>query len=123
MFGQHLMLDCYGCKREKLENKKFILNFLKMLPRELDMHMIKEPFILNNQEGIFAIVFIAESHISIHTFPDNNGCMNLDIFSCKNFDVKKVISIITENFKPQNLKKNLVMRGSHFPKEKYLAIK
>jgi len=131
MFGPHLMLDCYNCDNKKLKNKSFILDFLKKFPLALGMHIIKEPFIVpysSNPEtwdngGISAIVLIAESHIAIHTFPDNDGYMSLDMFSCKEFDIEKVISVISETFKPKMIEKNLIMRGTHFPKEKYLVSK
>lgn len=127
MFGPHLMLDCYGCDREKLRDANCILKFLKQTPGKLDMHIIKEPSIVSYDEnpetwdngGVSAIVIIAESHISIHTFPDNDGFMSIDMFSCKEFDIEKVISIINEEFNPNMIEKNLIMRGTHFPKEDY----
>ena len=127
MFGPHLMLDCYGCDKEKLKDAKAILKFLNDTVKKLDMHIIKEPFLVSydyNPEtwdngGVSAIVIIAESHISIHTFPENDGFMSLDMFSCKEFNIDKVVSIVTKEFKPQMIEKNLVMRGTHFPKEEY----
>lgn len=127
MFGPHLMLDCYGCDRSKLKDTKFILKFLNDTPNKLGMHIIKKPSIVSydynpktwDNGGVSAVVIIAESHISIHTFPDNNGFMSLDMFSCKEFDIEKVISIINKEFHPKMIEKNLVMRGIHFPKEEY----
>ncbi len=127
MFGPHLMLDCYGCNEEKLKDAKFILKFLKNTPKKFGMHIIKEPFLISYDEnpetwdngGVSAIVIIAESHIAIHTFPGNDGFMSLDMFSCKEFNIEKIISIINKEFKPKMIEKNLVMRGTHFPKEEY----
>lgn len=121
------MLDCYGCDKDKLGNPNFILKFLRETPNKLDMHIIKEPSIVSydyNPEtwdngGVSAIVIIAESHISIHTFPNNDGFMSIDMFSCKEFDIEKVISIINKEFHPKMIEKNLIMRGTHFPKEEY----
>ena len=39
-------------------------------------------------EGISAFVMIAESHISIHTFPEKDYVF-MDVFSCKSFDAEK----------------------------------
>lgn len=127
MFGPHLMLDCYGCDKKKLKDEKFILNFLNELPKILDMNIIKGPFIIpyeNNPNtwdsgGVSAIVLIAESHIGIHTFPDNDGFMSLDLFSCRDFDIKGAISVVKETFSPKKVEKHLIMRGKHFPKEEY----
>ena len=125
MYGPHLMIDCYECDKEKLGSEKFILNFLKQLPPLLGMSIIKEPFIVpyeNNPStwdngGVSAVVLIAESHISIHTFPDNIRYTSIDIFSCKHFDIEKTKRLVKAAFNPEKMEFNLVMRGKHFPRE------
>ncbi len=47
--------------------------------------------------GVSGFVLIAESHISIHTFPDR-GYLSLDIFSCKEFDHDQAVAYATELF-------------------------
>ena len=43
------------------------------------------------------IVLIAESHISVHTFPDR-GYVNIDIFSCKDFDASGSLEDVKRTF-------------------------
>lgn len=129
MFGPHLMLDLYGCDNKKLIDAKFVLNFLDELPKILGMKKVSGPHLLEypanpetwDKGGISAIVIIAESHISIHTFPHPNGYMNIDIFSCKEFDVELAEKKISEAFGAQKIEKNLLWRGREFPKEEILA--
>ena len=129
MFGPHLMLDLYGCKSEKLLDKNFALNFLDELPKILGMKKVSGPHMLEypanpetwDKGGISAIVIIAESHISIHTFPHPNGYMNIDIFSCKEFDVDLAVQKISEAFGAEKFEKNLLWRGREFPKEEIRA--
>jgi S-adenosylmethionine decarboxylase len=47
--------------------------------------------------GYTTILVIAESHISIHTFPEE-GFFTFDCYSCKYFDVNKVISELKNIF-------------------------
>tara|TARA_R100000988_G_C3892681_1_gene113574 strand:- start:95 stop:565 length:471 start_codon:yes stop_codon:yes gene_type:complete len=47
--------------------------------------------------GYSAFVMIAESHISIHTFPELKYA-SFDCYSCKDFDEKKVIEILESFF-------------------------
>ena len=109
------MLDLYGCKSEKLLDKNFVLNFLDELPKILGMKKVSGPHLLEypanpetwDKGGISAIVIIAESHISIHTFPHPNGYMNIDIFSCKEFDVDLAVRKISEAFGAEKFEKNL----------------
>lgn len=124
MFGPHLMLDCYGCNENKLKDLDFVLKFLDDLPNLINMHKISEPHAVNypgnpksfDRGGISAVVIIAESHISIHTFPSHKY-MNVDIFSCKEFDVEKATSFIINSFEAKKFEKKLLNRGSEFPKE------
>jgi len=124
MFGPHLMLDCYGCDENKLKDLEFVLKFLDDLPNLIDMHKISEPHAISypgkpdsfDKGGISALVIIAESHISIHTFPSYNY-MNVDIFSCKNFDVEKAVKFIIKSFNVKKFEKKLLNRGLEFPKE------
>ena len=60
--------------------------------------------------GISGFVIIAESHISVHTFPSRKY-INIDVFSCKNFDVKKTISQVKSYFKLENVKYWTIDRG------------
>lgn len=48
-------------------------------------------------QGYTAIILLAESHFSIHTFPENN-MLKLDIFSCDpNIQLDTVVSRFTES--------------------------
>ncbi len=130
MFGPHLMLDCYECNTEKLLDASFILKFLDTLPKKIGMTKIGGPYIIEYPEntqtwdkgGVSAIVIIAESHISIHTFPHPNGYMNMDIFSCKEFDYEKAVEIVSKEFEAGKTDKKIIMRGKEFPKEKMMAM-
>ena len=130
MFGPHLMLDCYGCDEKKLKNLEFVLKFLDDLPAIIGMHKIAEPYAIDypgksnsfDKGGISAVVIIAESHISIHTFPCN-GYMSVDIFSCKDFDVEGAVEYIREAFNVRKFEKKLLSRGTEFPKDVPKAMK
>jgi S-adenosylmethionine decarboxylase len=124
------MLDCYGCHEDKLKDLDFVLKILDELPAMINMHKIADPYAINypgkpnsfDKGGISAIVIIAESHISIHTFPANNY-MSVDIFSCKNFDIEKTIEYITKAFGAKKFEKKILNRGLEFPKDVPKAMK
>jgi len=130
MLGPHLMLDCYGCDENKLKDLDFVLKFLDELPAMISMHKIADPYAIYypgksdsfDKGGISAIVIIAESHISIHTFPANNY-MSVDIFSCKIFDIEKAIEYITKAFGAKKFEKKILNRGLEFPKDVPKAMK
>ena len=123
MFGPHLMLDCYGCRKSRLEDIGFIYNFLDKLPAAIGMHKIMPPYTFSFTEGTYTrdwgisgVVIIAESHISAHTFPEKEF-VTVDVYSCKNFDTKKAAEYVLALFEPKKFEKKVVMRGRDFPSE------
>jgi S-adenosylmethionine decarboxylase len=66
--------------------------------------------------GLSGFVLIAESHISIHTFPDRH-MVEADVFSCTTFDVEAVLAVLREAFRPQQIEWKLLDRGREFPRD------
>ncbi|NDY41719.1 adenosylmethionine decarboxylase [Dissulfurirhabdus thermomarina] len=120
-FGQHLMLDGYGCNPKKLKDINGIYDFLSRYPDEIHMTKIMPPYVFKysgqvpEDWGISGFVLIAESHISIHTFPEKMY-LSLDIFSCKPFDAQAAIDHIKEIFEIEKVEIKILDRGHEFPK-------
>lgn len=114
--GNHLVLDCYGCDKKKINNKGVICDMLKELPELIGMKRISKPHIINYkaeqepESGITGFVLLAESHISIHTYP-KKGYFAFDIFSCKEFDVNNAVDYVKGKFGAKKIKKDVVKRG------------
>lgn len=121
MFGPHLILEAYGCPKDKLGDLKLVSQALDAYPEKLDMTKIMPPYVFTykgtvpDDWGVSGIVLIAESHISIHTFPDK-GFVTLDIFSCREFDVDQAIEYFASVFEPERYDKEVLMRGREFPR-------
>ena len=80
------------------------------------MTRITEPSVLvydapkPEDSGVSGFVIIAESHISIHTFPRKNY-VNIDIFSCRPFDHDKALEDAKRLFDLDDTKSWLLDRG------------
>ena len=117
MFGPHLILDLYGCRKDKLRDKFYIKEFLEYLPNELGLTKISEAVVnyyKTPTPGISGFILISESHITVHTFIEE-GYAAIDIFSCKEFDADLATKIISETFEPKKLERKLLNRGVHYP--------
>ncbi|HLC89646.1 MAG TPA: adenosylmethionine decarboxylase [Patescibacteria group bacterium] len=121
-FGPHLMLDGYSCGRKNLSDMRLVFKFLNELPNLIGMQKISTPYVIDydggrkkEDWGFSGVVLIAESHISIHTFPEK-GFVSIDVYSCKIFPKKRVIKIFKKYFLPKKVEINLVMRGRKFNK-------
>ena len=103
--GSHLMLDCFGCPQEKLSEIGFICDFLDGFPQKIGMTKLAPPSVFKYQGkikedwGISGVVMIAESHISVHTFPEKRHAF-IDIFSRTEFDLDNARRILLEMFSP-----------------------
>ncbi len=132
MHGPHLMLDCYECEENPLNSMDKVYEFLDKLPSEVGMHKLTRPYVFHYkdcekiEQGITGFVIIAESHISIHTYP-NKKYFTMDVYSCKSFDVDKVIKMARDFFGVGKLEKQFVERGMLFKqtyaREKPITIK
>jgi S-adenosylmethionine decarboxylase len=121
-FGVHLMLDGYGCDRSKLESETFVYRFLDEFPDDIGMTKIMRPSVLKydgadvHECGVSGFVLIAESHVSIHTFPAT-GYVSIDIFSCKSFDLGAAEKEIVRRFDIEAVEKNVLDRGVEYPRD------
>ena len=112
----HLLIDGHDGNPEILQNQSLISKFLEELPNKIGMTKLMKPQVnkyegTNSQDwGISGFVIIAESHISVHTFPERKY-INIDVFSCKNFDIEKTISQVKSYFKLEKVKSWTIDRG------------
>lgn len=124
-FGEHFMLDGYQGDFDSLNNKELVLTCLNELPSLLGMKKLSEPEIYFAPEDInpkdsggwSGFVVIAESHISIHTFP-HKGFISADVYTCKNgMDTGFVSKYLVEKFQLKDIETNFVKRGTKYPIE------
>ena len=61
------------------------------------------------------VVLIAESHMSIHTFP-KRGFLSADIYTCKNgLDVKAAVLYFKSRFGLKSIERHFIKRGTKYP--------
>jgi len=120
-FGPHLMLDGYGCDKKKIQDLNLIYRILDELPDRIGMTKIMPPYVFKytgvkpEDWGLSGFVLIAESHISIHTFPEKNF-VSVDIFSCKGFDAEFAGRYFQQAFGIEKVESRVLDRGTEFPK-------
>lgn len=78
-----------------------------------------EPREGHDDSGIKAIQPIMESHLSIHTFPEADGMVLIDLFSCKGFDARRLIVLSGDFWAFKHMEINAVDRQRIL--DRYLA--
>ncbi len=115
----HLVINGKGTDANKLKDVKLIYKFLDEYPSVIGMTKIIKPqvYTYNGQKpqdwGVSGFVLIAESHISIHTFP-SKCYANIDIFSCKNFDARPSLTHIEDTFSLTKIEMWTLERGDEY---------
>jgi len=123
-FGEHITIDGYGGDFDLLNSKEAVLFLLSDLTEKLGMKMLSKPMVVSapgnwakDPGGWSGVVIIAESHISIHTFPKRRF-MSADVYSCRNgLDVQKIVNYFTKTFKLSEVETHFIKRGTSYPAE------
>ena len=79
--GKHLLLELYGCNPQKLNDELYLrcaINNSAKLAKASVINLISNKF---EPYGVTAIALLAESHLSIHTWPESSYAA-VDIFTC-----------------------------------------
>ncbi|MBI2984480.1 MAG: adenosylmethionine decarboxylase [Candidatus Kerfeldbacteria bacterium] len=124
LFGTHLTLDGYGASASRLNDMDTVFTALNDLPDLLAMQKITTPYVVRfagNEKkdpgGYSGFVMIAESHISVHTFPER-GFVTIDVYTCQGqLDVKTCISYFTSLFRAQRWERHVIRRGRHYGRQ------
>ena len=127
-FGVHLTIDGYLGSPEKLSDGEHIRAFLDGLPGRIGMHKIADPMLVEvgklsdkDSGGFSGFVLIAESHISVHTFP-LRGFISADVYTCQNvLDVTRICDYFAEAFDLGDIETNVVTRGTRYPQHDIYA--
>lgn len=116
------MLDCYDCDPKAVRDLGVMYRILDELPERIGMTKITKPYLFFHKDrpeeepGITGIIIIAESHISLHSFPARGNYLTMDVYSCKEFQKDKVKAFVKELCNPKKIEEEYVYRGKLFLK-------
>ncbi len=79
--GRHVLVEFYGCDSEALNNKEKLEEVMQEAAVESGATVVSSVFHLFNPHGVSGVVVIAESHLTIHTWPEY-GYAAVDLFTC-----------------------------------------
>lgn len=121
-FGEHVTIDGYGGDYDRLNSEEAVLSALSELCAELRMRPIMKPIVLSAPDnhikdpgGWSGFVMIAESHISIHTFPKRRF-VSADVYTCQNgMDQEYVVEFFKKKFKLEDVEMHFIKRGTRYP--------
>ena len=100
--GTHLLIDFFEAKN--LQDTKHVLKALSESALACGATILETKLHSFGENcGITGVAILAESHITIHTWPEFNYAA-LDIFVCGSCDAHKSIPILQKFFEPKKTK-------------------
>lgn len=106
--GTHLLIDLWGATN--LNSPEEIEKTLRECAIEAGATILHSHMHHFQPQGVSGVVVLAESHISIHTWPER-GYAALDVFMCGNADPYKAIDILKSYFNPSSIQVSESKRG------------
>ena len=109
--GKHLLLELNDCDPKMLNDIKFIREIMLAAANESGATVLGESFHQFSPQGVSGVILIAESHLSVHTWPEH-GYAGADIFTCgTRVKPEKAAEVIIEKLKPRTHSVILIDRG------------
>jgi S-adenosylmethionine decarboxylase len=107
--GAHLIVDLYhACRLDDLDHIEQTLRGCVDAAGATLLHIHLHHFEPNG--GVSGVAVLAESHISIHSWPEH-GYAALDIFMCGNANPDACVPVLREAFSPKKIAVSEHLRG------------
>jgi len=109
--GRHLLADLYGCP--VLDDAALIETALRAAANSagatvIGLHLHH----FGDGQGVTGVALLAESHMSIHTWPEH-GYAAIDIFLCgRRHDPAAALRTLSLHLAPKTVTEHLVRRGT-----------
>lgn len=110
-FGKHYLIELINCTRERLERVEEVQRIMLLAAARSNTTVLSHDFHQFAPHGVSGILFIAESHFAIHTWPED-GYAAADIFTCgprMNPDV--AVSVMAAEFGAGAHRVRIISRG------------
>ena len=104
----HVLIELWGCKH--LDTMEHVELTLRQAVDDCGATLMDLTTRKYSPQGVTAVAIIAESHMSIHTWPEHDYAA-IDIFTCRGLDPYRALPAIKAAFEPDHLDIMEVKRG------------
>jgi S-adenosylmethionine decarboxylase len=111
ILGRHLIAELSDCNPEVLNSVELLEQYLKEAVRLSGATLVRSVFHRYTPQGVSGVAVIAESHLSIHTWPEY-AYAAVDFFTCgEKVDPYKAFDYIKDKLEAQNAQQREIKRG------------
>ena len=109
--GRQLLIELQDCDKEVLNNLGFLRDAMVAAAVDCGATVMGESFHHFSPQGVSGVLVIAESHLSIHTWPEY-GYAAADIFTCgTSVEPEKAAEALIEKLGAKNHSLTEIQRG------------
>ncbi|MCK4274542.1 MAG: S-adenosylmethionine decarboxylase proenzyme [Dehalococcoidales bacterium] len=109
--GRHLLVELQDCDKEALNDLGFLREAMLTAAIDCGAEVLGDSFHRFSPQGVSGVVIIAESHLSIHTWPEY-GYAAVDIFTCgTTVEPEKAAEVVIEKLGSKNHSLTEIQRG------------
>ena len=109
--GRHLLVELNDCDREVLNDLDILRDAMLDAAIKSGAVILGDSFHRFSPQGVSGVVVIAESHLSVHTWPEY-GYAAVDVFTCGcTVDPQKAADVLIERLGSKNHSLTEIKRG------------
>lgn len=109
-FGKHYLVEYVDCNPRKMEFVDDVRPLFLRAAEKSRATVIQSFFHQFEPRGVTGIIMIAESHFSVHTWPEDNY-VSFDILTCGEMDPQAAIEELRAGFEAKRVDVRVVARG------------
>lgn len=115
--GHQLLVEYYDCTPEKLNDVEFVRRSMVKAAGEAGAKVVGELFHRFEPHGVSGVVVIAESHLTIHTWPEYSYAA-VDLFTCGDeLDPHRGLLALKQAFESERYEIKEIFRGYLTPQD------
>jgi S-adenosylmethionine decarboxylase len=108
--GRHLIAEFYGCDRLLLDDVARIERLMLAAAEVVGATVMASAFHRYAPQGVSGTLLIAESHLSIHTWPEHRYAA-ADIFTCGGLDPRRGFALMARDLAASDTRMQEIVRG------------
>jgi S-adenosylmethionine decarboxylase proenzyme len=108
--SRHLLLELHGCRPEALDDPATVRRLLEEATASAGATLLRTVVHQFSPQGVTGVAVIAESHLSIHTWPEA-GYAACDFYTCGDCDPEPAGAVLAEGLGASRVERLAIVRG------------
>ena len=107
--GTHILLSLYGVSFGLLDDAEALISLFNRVAEAMEATVLNRFSYKFDPQGVTIVFALAESHISLHSFPED-GSVAIDCYTCGKMNTKAGAQMFIDYFNPVEVNMQEVKR-------------